>query len=222
MIIHPVIFYIARKMFNILCLFLSLSLILFFIPVYGGDSANPRFFSAQDNSLPNLSIYSVLAETNQEDPKVFSTITIPRTPASKTPVIRYTNSNLPDKIRSYVDHIDFQTRTTVHGQVYIYFFLPAGSASMKKSGDVTDFILSRSEWAGDRSRPSVQEEIYFHWIAENLGPLFQLDPKLQAYYKKNVIGNKDTRNSPVHPIHLGYFYAGLDDTPYMDPYLKKI
>lgn len=93
---------------------------------------------------------------------------------------------------------------------------------MKKSGDVADFIMNRREWIGDRSRPSVQEEIYFHWIADNVAPIFQSDPKLKAYYKVNVIGRDDHRVSPARPIHLGYNYAGLNGTPYMDPYLKEI
>lgn len=144
------------------------------------------------------------------------------TPDSKEPVFRYQNENISPDIKGIIDYIDFQTTNNEKGQVYIYFSLPTGDASINQTYAVADFIMQQEKWIGDRSRNSVAAEIYVHWIAENAKPLFMTDQKAQALYQSAVIGTGDIRPSPIHPTHLGYYYAGLHDTDPLEAFLKSI
>ncbi|PKL60714.1 MAG: hypothetical protein CVV33_01230 [Methanomicrobiales archaeon HGW-Methanomicrobiales-4] len=154
--------------------------------------------------------------------ETLKTTTLPNTPDSKTPVIRYSNDVLPGTINSLIDHIDFQTSKDKKGQSYIYFKLPAPDASVNQSKTIADFIVSRKEWIGDRSLDSVNAEIYIHWVAENALPLFTTNPINEALYEQYVIGTNDKRPSPISPTHLGYNYAGLDKTNLMDQFLLTL
>jgi hypothetical protein len=171
--------------------------------------------SAGITQTPNIS-YS------GSDTQDLATTTIPSTPDSKTPVIRYTNDNLPATISDLIDHIDFQPTKDKKGQTYVYFKLPAIDASVNRSKEVADFIFTRKEWNGDRSLDSISAEIYIHWVADNALPLFSTNPVNEALYKQYVIGSADKRPSPISPTHLGYYYAGLDKTNLMDQFLLTL
>jgi hypothetical protein len=151
-----------------------------------------------------------------------ATTTVPSTPDSKTPVIRYTNENIPATISDLIDHIDFQSTKDKKGQTYVYFKLPAPDASVNRSKEVADFIFNRKEWNGDRSLDSIGAEIYIHWVADNALPFFSTNPVNEALYREYVIGNSDKRPSPISPTHLGYYYAGLDKTNLMDQFLLTL
>jgi hypothetical protein len=138
------------------------------------------------------------------------------------PVIRYSGDKLPADVSSYAEAIEFETSHETTAQVMIYMHSDIGVAGMISSTRIAEFIMSRPEWIGDRSRVSVITEIYLHWLAENLMPLCSRDQVIDALYRYYVIGIDDNRISPVHPIHLGYYYTGLNGTPIMDPILKKI
>ena len=179
--------------------------------------------SANSSDLNNTSTITLINTSDSQDnirdsPPQY----LISTPDSTTPVIRYTNESLPASIRTYIDHIDFQNTTQEKGQVFIYFTLPARDASVNRSYDLADAIISKTEWVGDRSRDSVAAEVYIHWIAENAKPLFMTTSRNKALYEKEVIGISDERPSPIHPTHLGYFYAGLGDTDPMEQFLKNI
>ncbi|PKL60715.1 MAG: hypothetical protein CVV33_01235 [Methanomicrobiales archaeon HGW-Methanomicrobiales-4] len=138
------------------------------------------------------------------------------------PVIRYNGQDLSDDVSRYVDAIEFQTSNQANAQVMIYMHPDIGIAGCMPSTRIADFVMSRPEWKGDRSRMSVIVEIYLHWLADNLMPLCSRDQILDALYMDYVIGSGDNRTSPVCPIHLGYYYTGLNGTPIMDPILKRI
>jgi hypothetical protein len=171
-------------------------------------NANPSILQAQNN---NASIYGDL-----------TTVEIPSTPDSKTPVIRYTNTNIPSTINDLIDHIDFQTTSDKKGQAYIYFKLPASDASVNRSREIANFIFSRKEWKGDRTEDSVTAEVYIHWVADNVRPLLSTNPINEQLYQQAVIGANDSRPSPIYPTHLGYYYSGLDKTNLMDQFLLTL
>lgn len=148
------------------------------------------------------------------------TTSIEKTPDSKTPVIRYSKENLPSDISEYLDYIDFQTKTGT--RVNIYFSLPAAVATVNMSEKIADFIMSRKEWIGDRSRESAAAEIYIHWVADNAEPLFQGNTFSKTLFKQYIIGSTDSRQSPVHPTHLGYLYKNLDKKNPMDAFLLTL
>ncbi len=162
---------------------------------------------------------STIAESDYSDLK---TIEIPSTPDSKTPVIRYTSDNLPATISGLIDHIDFQTTKDKKGQVFIYFKLPAPDATVNQSREISDFIINRKEWIGDRSLDSVLAEIYIHWVADSARPLLANNPINEQLYKQFVIGQNDNRPSPIYPTHLGYNYEGMDKTNQMDQFLLTL
>jgi hypothetical protein len=190
--------------------------------VYGTDLKIP-----QKNIFSSLMSSAGLTQTSNdheivsEYPDIKST-TIPFTEDSKTPVIRYTNENLPETINNLIEYIDFQTAKNIKGQVYIYFKLPSPDASVNQSKAVADFILSRKEWIGDRSYDSVVAEIYIHWVANDALPLFMTNPINEQLYKQYIIGIEDKRSSPISPTHLGYYYSGLDKTNLMDQFLLTL
>lgn len=164
---------------------------------------------------------SSLTDPGSPDEELVTT-TVPSTPDSKTPVIRYSKENIPNTVNDLIDHIDYQTTTDKKGQTYVYFILPAPDASVNRSRDIGEFIVSRKEWIGDRSLDSVVAEIYIHWVADNAQPLFTTSPVNEALYEQYVIGSNDTRPSPIYPTHLGYNYAGLDKTNLMDQFLLTL
>ncbi len=168
---------------------------------------------------PIPGVTQIMTDTNSLD---LITEELQSTPDSKTPVIRYTNENLPSPINNLIDHIDFQTTSDKKGQAFIYYKLPTPDASVNQSRVIADFILGRKEWKGDRSNDSVTGEIYIHWVADNALPLFTTNPVNEALYKQYVIGAKDKRPSPVYPTHLGYNYSGLDKTNLMDQFLLTL
>lgn len=137
-------------------------------------------------------------------------------------VSRYNETDLSDDMSRYVDAMEFQMSNETNAQVLIYMHSDVGIAGWMPSTRIADFVMSRPEWKGDRSKISIIVEIYLHWLADNLKPLFSRDQILEAIYTDYVIGTLDNRTSPIRPIHLGYYYTGLKDTPIMDPILKRI
>jgi hypothetical protein len=122
------------------------------------------------------------------------------------PVIRYCNSELPQNIRGFVDYIDFQAVSSVDASVYLYFKGSYRLGTWARSEAVSDFIRSKPEWTGDRSRNSVTAEILTHWIGDNARPILMSNPITAAIFQK-IVGKG--RLSPVRPAHIQYFYAGL-------------
>ena len=171
----------------------------------------------QPQDIPQDTVNSFGSNTTD-----LSTVPLPSTSDSKTPVIRYSNENLPPTINGLIDHIDYQTTNEKRGQTYVYFKLPAPDASVNQSKEIGDFITSRKEWKGDRSADSVNAEIYIHWVADNALPLFSTNPVNEALYEQYVIGKGDKRPSPISPTHLGYNYSGLDKTNLMDQFLLTL
>lgn len=106
-------------MSDLLVLFLSIFLVQFLIPVYDVGIENQIVSHIPEISLGNAFITGTIADNARENFTTFPPMTIPRTPDSKTAVVRYSNKNLPENIRSYVDFIDFQITTEVKGEVYI-------------------------------------------------------------------------------------------------------
>jgi len=149
-------------------------------------------------------------------------IELPFTELSKTPVIRYPNGLLPKDIQETIEYIDFQKDSSIKGQTFIYFNLPAGIATVNLSQKIATYIMSRDEWIGDRTLDSIAAEIYIHWVADNAEPLFQNNPFSQGLWKQLIIGEDDNRPSPLHPTHLGFYYAGLDKSNPMDAFLLTL
>jgi hypothetical protein len=138
------------------------------------------------------------------------------------PVIRYSEYNIPADISKYVDAIEFQASKETDDQVMIYMHPDINVVSLTASIKIADFIMRSPHWIGDRSRISVITEIYLHWFADNIGVAFKRQIILNTIYTFFVIGSEDNRTSPIYPIHLGYYYRGLNKTPVMDPFLQRI
>ncbi|WP_181391394.1 hypothetical protein ACKUB1_15690 [Methanospirillum stamsii] len=138
------------------------------------------------------------------------------------PIIRYQGINLTKDIENYIEIIDFDTRNESDSQVFVYFHPDSGFADLISSIKITRFIMSNQEWKGDRTFLSIVTEIYLHWIADNIKQIFTSDNRLHPIYTKFIIGEEDKRPSPIYPIHLGYYYKGLNVTPIIDPLLQKM
>ena len=149
-------------------------------------------------------------------------IFLPFTSYTTEPVMRYSHNSLSSSIRDIVEFIDFQNANEGTGFIYVYLYQPSPQVSVQDCGNITDFIMQREEWRGDRSRKSLAAEIFIHWVADKARPVFSMNEKDREFYKKKVIGSSDSRPSPVYPIHLDSCYSGLDESDPMDKYLLRI
>ena len=202
------------KIISIICV--TFFLILVVTGYCTASSDNQVFSITNDNNNVDNTI------NNDESTVELVTMDVTSSYGSKKPVIRYPNTSLPPEIREDVEYIEFQKDNSKKGQVFIFFNLPANTATVKQSQNIGNFILSRPEWIGDRTPESIAAEIYIHWVADNAEPLFQNNSFAQGLWEQLIIGASDDRPSPVHPTHLGYFYAGLDKTNAMDAFLLTL
>ncbi|WP_146201172.1 hypothetical protein [Methanospirillum lacunae] len=138
------------------------------------------------------------------------------------PIARYFGMDFSKEMSTYVDAIEYQNNNRVDAQMLIYLKNICGSACWESSSKIADYIMSKPEWSGDRTKLSITTEIFLHWVAKDIRPVFQINLFTKVLYRHLVIGDGDSRQSPVSPIHLGYYYAGLNETPVMDPFLKRI
>ena len=71
---------------------------------------------------------------------------------NRTAVIVYSRQDLPPDISRTVDSIRYQPGKKRDTQAFVYFRDDPGFASVRMSRHIADFVMSRKEWAGDRSK----------------------------------------------------------------------